>query len=157
MLWLMDETRDVGPALQRLRESRGIRQAQVAERMGKSTQTVSRLEQPGSNPQTSSLLRYLEAIGATLADLEAELQAPADPLDEAVATVSARIRDEPAFRGLAREMLERYGGPDLPPALRTLADMIDGLEDRVRRLEEQSAPESESPDPKGTDSPNRRE
>lgn len=149
MLWSMDESRDIGPALQRLRENRGFRQAHVAERLGRSTQTVSRLEQPGSNPQTSSLLRYLEAIGATLADLEAELEAPADPLDAAVATVNARIRDEPAFRNLAREMLERYGGPDLPPALRTLADMIDSLDSRVRQLEDSAA---ETPTPDGTDS-----
>jgi len=132
----------IGSALQRLRERRGLKQAQVAERLGRSIQTISRLEQAGANPQASSLVRYLDAIGATLSDLDTELRA-ADPLDEAVRDVDQRLVDEPELRRLAKEMLERFGGSELSPELRAMAAQIEKQEQRLVEVERQLRPRGE--------------
>ncbi len=138
---------DVGPALQRLRKAAKLQQKEVASAIRRSGANVSRIEQPGSNPKIASLLRYLEAVGSDLGELHRELreQAP-DPLDDAVATVDQRLREDESFRQLARGMLERFGGPEPPPALSALADLIDRQGDQleqqaeaVRRQKEQMA------------------
>lgn len=151
MLGSMHDSKDLGPALQRLREGRGLIQAEVAQRLGRSVQTISRLEQPGSNPQSSSLFRYLDAIGATLAELGAEMGAPADPLDEAVALVDHRLRAEPGYRRLARGMLERFGGADLDHTLRAMADLIDEQDGRLRRIEKSLGAQGEEALPDAPD------
>ncbi len=139
---------DVGPALRRLRKAAKLQQKQVAGAIQRSGANVSRIERPGSNPKLASLLRYLEAIGGDLGELHRELRVqPADdPLEDAVARVDQRIREDPTFRQLARGMLERFGGPEPPPALAALADLIDRQGDQleqqaevVRRQEEQMA------------------
>ncbi len=145
---------DVGPALKRLRKAAGLSGTQLAAKIGRSGANVSRIERAGSNPKVESLLRYLKAIGADFGDLHRELREPGDPLDDAVAAVNQRIRDDPTYRQLARSMLERFGGPEPPPALRTLADLIDRQgdqldqqademkdhDDRLRRLEGERSP-----------------
>ncbi len=131
----------LGPALRALREARGLKQADVARAIGRSEPNVSRLERPGGNPQAASLLAYLEAVGATLADLHHELAdhdaAVGEALDRQVAAGRARIADEPSYRRLARGLLERFGGPELPPGLRALADLIDEQDARLADHEAQ--------------------
>ncbi len=126
--------RDIGAALGRLRKAAGLRQEQLAAKIGRSGATVSRLEQPGSNPNASSLTRYLAAVGADFGELHREMrEGTSDPLDDAVATVDQRLREDPSFRQLARGMLERFGGPEPPPALRALADLIDRQGDEIEQ------------------------
>ena len=133
---------DVGPALKRLREAAGIRQNRLAARIERSGANVSRVERAGSNPKLETLLRYLEAIGADFADLHRELGVDDDPLEELVATVDLKIREDAGYRQVARDMLERFGGSEPPPALRALAEVIDRQgeqlaeqDERLRRLE----------------------
>ncbi len=129
----------LGPALKALREARGLKQADVARAIGRSEPNVSRLERAGANPQASSLLAYLEAIGADLEDLHGEL-AERDPaisaaLEQQIAAGKARIADEPSYRRLARDLLERFGGAQLPSGLRAIADLIDEQGDRLEEHE----------------------
>ncbi len=66
-----------------------------------------------------------------------------DPLEAAIAESDQRLRDEPAYRDLARRMLERFAGPHPPPALAELMDRIDQLdkaEGRLRSREEEPPP-----------------
>ena len=144
----MYDPKEIGPALQRLRESRGLKQAELAQRLGRSTQTISRLEQAGANPQGSSLLRYLDAVGATLSDFAAEIRS-GDPLDEAVLAVEQRLRDEPELRRLAAEMLERFCGSEVAPELRALAALIDSQEKRLAEVERELRPQGEERRPNG--------
>ena len=150
---------DIGPALKRLRKAAGLPANRLAARIRRSGANVSRIERSGSNPKLSSLLRYLDAVGADLGDLHAELRESGDPLDDAVAAVDRRIREDAAYRQLARSMLERFGGPEPPPALRALADLIDRqgeqldrqadqVQDhgeRLRRLEEERTGDEDPP------------
>lgn len=130
------EIGDIGPALKRLRKAAGLAQNRLADKIRRSNANVSRLEQPGSNPKLATLLRYLAGIDADLGDLHRELQEPGDPLEETVANVERRLEDEPAFRELARAMIERFGGPEPPPALRALADLIDRQAEQIERQKE---------------------
>ncbi len=144
---------DIGPALKRLREAAGIAQNELAAKIKRSGANLSRIERSGSNPKLASLLRYLKAIDADLSDLHREVaEGGNDPLDDAVAAVDQRIREDKSYRELARSMLERFGGPDPPPALAALADLIDRQGDqieqqdeRLRRLEGETGPKSNDP------------
>ena len=69
--------KNIGPALQRLRKSRGLTQRQLAARLGRSPQNVSRIEQYGSNPFLGTMLKYLDALGCSLTELHVELTAMA--------------------------------------------------------------------------------
>ncbi len=109
---------------------------------------------------------YLEAVGATLSDLDRELDrvGASDPLDDFVAETRERIRCEPDYRERAAKLLARFGTGD--PVFRELAQLILDSEERYRKemaelREEQSgraeAPESDlpadadGPPPKGTE------
>lgn len=140
---------DVGPALKRLREAAGIRQNRLAAKIRRSGANVSRIEREGSNPKLETLFRYLEAIDADFGALHEELGEGGDPLDELVATVDRKIREDRSYRQMARDMLERFGGPEPPPALRALAEVIDSqgeqlveLGERLRRLEGETPDEA---------------
>ena len=130
----------LGPALKALRESRGLKQSDVARAIGRSEPNVSRLERAGANPQAASLLAYLEAVGADLVDLHAELAERDDAISEAlerqIAAGRARIADEPTYRRLASDLLARFGGAQLPAGLRAMAELID---EQGERLEEHEA------------------
>ncbi len=64
---------DLGPALQRMRKVRGLVQKEVAKRMERPVQMVSRIEQRGANPRMSTLGAYLDAIGGSLTELHEEM------------------------------------------------------------------------------------
>ncbi len=144
---------DIGPALKRLREAAGIAQKELAAKIERSGANLSRIERPGSNPKVASLMRYLKAIDADLSDLAREVaEGVNDPLDDAVAAVDQRIREDKSYRALARSMLERFGGSDPPPALAALAELIDRQGDqieqqdeRLRRLEGEAGPKTGDP------------
>ena len=57
-----------------LRTAAGMRQRDIAERLGVGTSSVARLEAEEVNPRLNTLLRYLEAIGRTLDDFARALR-----------------------------------------------------------------------------------
>ncbi len=152
----MSDPRELAAALRALRRRQGFQQGEVAERMGRSPATVSRLEQDGVNPQWRTLLRYLDAIDVTLDELVAELSRPGDvpdALDEQLEREAKRLEAEPGYRRLAAEMLNRFGGDELPQGLLALAEMLDAHGERIRQLEERvgSGAGGEDVAPNGTD------
>ena len=124
---------DLGPALQRLRAAKGLTQEAVAVRFGRQVQTISRLEQPGSNPQASTLLRYLNALDASLDDLHRALN---DPLVTEIREDDERLRTDGTYRELVHGMLSELGGPNPGPEVRAVLERIEDQERRLRRLEE---------------------
>ena len=94
---------------------------------------MSRLEREDSNPRFSSVVNFLEAIGASVHDLAAELghTRNVDPLDPWRSRIESRMLDEPSYRRLARELIDELGGSQ-----RT--DVRD-LDRRLRAIETQLA------------------
>ncbi len=150
----MQHANALAAALRALRRRQGFQQSEVAERMGRSPATVSRLEQDGVNPQWQTLVRYLEAIDATLTELDAELSRrddTPDALDHQLEQEAKRLEAEPGYRRLAAEMLNRFGGDELPAGLLALAELLDAHGERIRQLESRLGPGSEEVAPNGTD------
>ncbi len=150
----MQDPNALAAALRALRRRQGFRQEDVAERMGRSSATVSRLEQDGVNPQWSTLVRYLEAIDVDLTELVAELEVPVerpDALDQQLEREAKRIEAEPGYRRLAAEMLRRFGGEELPPGMLALAEQLAEHGERIDSLERQLRPGGEKGTPNGTD------
>ena len=121
---------DIGPALRRLREDRGFTQEQVAVRLERTPQTISKLEQRGSNPKATTLCRYLNAIGAGFADLGGEIDG-GDLLADFVRESNERIRTEPEYRRRAAELLGQLGSEE--PIVRDLAQLIVDAEQRYQQ------------------------
>jgi transcriptional regulator with XRE-family HTH domain len=69
---MQDVVARVGAGVRRLRESRGLTQAQLAEAAGMSTEEVSRLERGRREPRIGTLQRLAEAMSADIAELFAE-------------------------------------------------------------------------------------
>ncbi len=152
-MWMHDPSA-LAAALRTLRLRQGFQQAEVAERMDRSSATVSRLEQEGVNPQWQTLLRYLEAIDVTLTELDTELAQPDESgaaLDIQLEREAKRLEAEPGYRRLAAEMLRRFGGNELPPGMLALAEMLDEHGERIRSLEAELRPGTEDGTPNGTD------
>ncbi|ROQ52629.1 helix-turn-helix protein [Rathayibacter sp. PhB152] len=63
---LAREDREMRAALVRLRHDTGLRQREVAERMGVSQQAVNKLERYDADPKLSTLQRYANAVGAII-------------------------------------------------------------------------------------------
>ncbi len=150
----MQDPNALAAALRALRRRQGFRQEDVAERMGRSSATVSRLEQDGVNPQWLTLMRYLEAIDVDLGELVTELEAPVDrpdALDKQLEREAKRIETEPGYRRLAAEMLRRFGGDELPPGMLALAELLDQHGERIESLERQLRRGGEKGPPNGTD------
>ncbi len=146
---------DIGPALKAMRKARRLKQFEVAQKIGRSEPSISRLERAGSNPQVSNLLSYLDALGANLLDLHHQLT-HRDPvslvLEQQVAQGEQRLRVEPAYRQMARDLIERFGGTDLPPGLRALAGLLDEHDARLRAIEDRLTLGSEEGGADGADS-----
>ena len=132
---------DLGPALKRLRAAKGLTQEAVAVRFGRQVQTISRLEQPGSNPKAKTLLRYLDALDATLEDLQRSLD---DPLVKEIREDDERLRTDGTYRELVHGMLSELGGPNPRPEIAEVLERIEDQERRLRRLEESGRSESVS-------------
>lgn len=124
---------DIGPALKRLRATRGLTQEAVAVKFGRQVQTVSRLEQPGSDMKVSTLLRYLDALDASLEDLQGALN---HPLAVEISEDDERLRTDPPYRELLAEMLTDLSGPHPIPQVAAILERINKLDSRVTQLEE---------------------
>ncbi len=68
------ELRAAVEILKGLRKKAGLTQRELGRRMGVNHSTVASFEKPSANPRLGTVLRYLGAIGATLADLHRELE-----------------------------------------------------------------------------------
>ncbi len=123
---------DVGPALKRLRAAKGLTQEEVAVRFGRQVQTISRLEQPGSNLQATTLLRYLNALGASFADLQRALD---DPLAREIREDDERLKTDAPYRELVHGMLSELGGPKPVPEIEAVLERIEDLDSRLKRVE----------------------
>ena len=87
----------LGPALKRLRAAKGLTQEALAVKFGRQVQTISRLEQPGSDLKVSTLVRYLNALDATFEDLDGALN---DPLAVEIREDDERLRTDPTLPGV---------------------------------------------------------
>jgi transcriptional regulator with XRE-family HTH domain len=65
---------DLGPALKRLREDRGLKQEAVAHVAGISTGTLSRTETGETNPSWSTVRRVAKALGVTMVEVGAAVE-----------------------------------------------------------------------------------
>ncbi len=88
-----------------LRTAAGMRQRDVAERLGVGASSVARLEAEEVNPRLTTLLRYLDAIGCTLDDFARALRVPDG---DAPAPAAGSASEDPAgdLGWLVRELLE---------------------------------------------------
>lgn len=59
----------IGPALQRMRQERGMTQGELAQKAGVTPTIVSKYESGRHLPQTANLLAILNAMGADIAEL----------------------------------------------------------------------------------------
>ncbi len=131
----MYEGRRPGPALGKLRRRRDLKHEEVARRLGLSVSSVSRIEAETSNPHTLNLLRYLDAIGCSLTDLDRELKRPPDPLEEEIARDDQRLEDSATYRELYRQMFREMGYDSSQETLGPVLDQLARIETRLKRLE----------------------
>ncbi len=133
----MYEGKRPGPALSKLRRRKDLKHEVVAKRLGLSVSSVSRIEAESSNPHTLNLLRYLDAIGCSLSDLDRELNRPPDPLEAEIARDDQRLEDSAGYRELYRQMFREMGydsAKSLPAG--PVLDQLLRFEARLKRLEE---------------------
>ena len=86
-----------------LRTATGMKQRDVAERLGVGTSSVARLEAEEVNPRLNTLLRYLGAIEKTLEDFARAMQAP-EKGETLLPTDGPRREQDLTW--IARELLE---------------------------------------------------
>lgn len=101
----MHEPQGAGRALAMLRTAAGMRQRDVAERLGVGASSVARLEAAEVNPRLSTLLRYLDAIGRTLDDFARALEVSRDD-DPGLPAATAPSGGEQDLTWVVRELLE---------------------------------------------------
>jgi transcriptional regulator with XRE-family HTH domain len=107
--------------MRRLREARGLTQAQVADRMGTSQAWVARMESGAADAGMSAVRRYLDAIGA---HLDVALDATPPPffpmsLADLAATTRRFAGDGEAMLRLCLQFVDDFedAGPDVQPRL----------------------------------------
>lgn len=107
------------------RRTLGLTQAQLAERLGVDTETLSRFERGKHLPSLTTLERLAGLLLTTVGELLAEQQQEAD--DDALAVTSWLSALTPADRVFARGLLKQccdyltardVEPPNIPPALR---------------------------------------
>lgn len=64
----------VGQALRRLRERAGLRERELAERLGREVAYISELETGRLDTRWHTVLQFLRALDASLGDLTAEIE-----------------------------------------------------------------------------------
>ncbi len=132
-------------ALARLRRRARLTQRELGERMGVDHSTVASFERAGANPRLNSLLRYLDAVGATVTDLAREVDGPDDPVQAALDVDDQRLEDEPLHRRETREDLARFG----TAGSAQLAELKERIEKLEREVRGGSPPGGEQPLPNG--------
>ncbi len=102
---------DFGPVLARLREQRGLNQKQLAEQIGRSPSTISRLESSGRGVSREVVDELAQALATTPAE-HLELRQAAGLLTDE----TAALLEEPDLIRLSRLLAQ----PNLPPRDRRL-------------------------------------
>ncbi len=143
----MTEPAEVIGALVRLRRAAQLTQRELGDRMGINHSTVASFERPGANPRLDNLLRYLDAVGATVADLAREVGKTLDPVRAAIDAADYRLEEEPEYRRAMLEDLTRFGSEG-SAELQELKQRLEKLEREVRGG---STPGREEPFPNGTE------
>lgn len=143
----MAKPAEVIAAMVRLRRAARLTQRELGDKIGVNHSTVASFERAGANPRLDSLLRYLDGVGAGLADLARELDRPTDPVQAAVEASDYRIEDEPEYRRAMLEDLARFGAGS-SPELQELKERLEKLEREVRG---DSTPDHEDPVPNGSE------
>ncbi len=143
----MARTEEVIEALTRLRKAARLTQRDLGGKMGVNHSTVASFERTGANPRLVSLLRYLEAAGATLTDLAGEIDKPGDPVQAAISAADHRLEDEPEYRRAMLEDLARFG-TDNSTELQQLRQRLEKLE---REFRSGSTPGRDQPVPNHTE------
>ena len=140
----MYEGKRPGPALAKLRRRKDLRHEEVAKRLGLSLSSVSRIESESSNPHTLNLLRYLDAIGCSLTDLDREMGRLPDPFAAEIARDDQRLEDSPVYRELYRRLFQKAGYESAnQPNLGPVAGQLARFEARLTRLEEKDRGDTE--------------
>lgn len=107
--------RDLGHRLARLRQARGLTQAELASRLGlEAAESVSRVERGGQNPGYTTLLRWAGAFGVHPAELFPTVE-PFDDGNARAAVIDGLVRD---LEAISREC---------PTAIAVLASAIRGV------------------------------
>ena len=88
-----------------LRTAAGMRQRDVAERLGVGTSSVARLEAEEVNPRLSTLLRYLDAIGRSLEDFARAMKVSGDE-EATLPAVEPQAAEDKDLTWVVRELLE---------------------------------------------------
>ncbi len=143
----MAKSAEVIEALARLRRAARLTQRELGVKMGVNHSTVASFERTGANPRLQSLLRYLDAVGATVSDLAREIDGPSDPVQTAIDTVDHRLEDEPLYRRAMLEDLARFGTGN-SAELQELKERLEKLEREVRAGSESGR---EDPSPNGAE------
>lgn len=104
--------------MRRLRDARGMTQAELAERVGLGRTSMTNLERGNQNPPLSMLPLLARGLGVSASQLIAELDAPHGDFNHNVLT--AHVHDE-ALRSWASKLISH--------------DSSEPTEDRVRTLE----------------------
>ncbi len=143
----MERPVEVIQALVCLRRAARLTQRELGGKIGINHSTVASFERAGANPRLESLLRYLEGVGADLADLAEEINRPTDPVQSAIEAADYRLEDEPRYRQAMLEDLARFGAGN-SAELQELKQRLEKLEREVRSG---STPGREDPVPNGAE------
>lgn len=90
-----------GATVRRLRESRGMTQAELAERVGLGRTSMTNLERGNQNPPLSLLPRLARGLGVAMRELFADVDTQREGADD---VLTAQVRDD-ALRSWASKLI----------------------------------------------------
>ena len=108
-----DFIEELGAAVRRLRESRGVTQAELAERVGLGRTSMTNLERGRQNPPLSLLPKLARALGVSVLDLVREAtRGQSEESDDVL--LSSQVQDE-SLRRWASQVISDYPKPGARP------------------------------------------